>query len=44
MELHQRVFGERFDKQYPAMAAHHAKIGVLPAVADYLASALRPEK
>ncbi|PSC70419.1 flagellar associated [Micractinium conductrix] len=44
VELHQRVFGERFDKQYPAMAAHHAKIGVLPAVADYLASALRPEK
>ncbi|KAL4429045.1 hypothetical protein ABPG77_006084 [Micractinium sp. CCAP 211/92] len=44
VDMHKRVFGERFDQAYPALAAHHAKVAALPTVAAYLAGPNRPAK
>jgi len=44
VDLHLTKFGEQFEKQYPALVAHHAKIAALPTVAAYLASPNRMAK
>lgn len=36
--LYLRVFEKRFAEAWPRLAAHHAKIGAIPAIAAYVAS------